>query len=218
MYIILLVAQTVKHMTAMRETWVRSLGYEDALENGIAINSSILACRIPWTKEPGRLQSMWSQRVGQNWVTFTHMILKRSSQLILDVLIQIYLYLASVMSDSLWPNGLYSLWNSPGQITGMGSRSLLQGTFPTQGSNLGLWHCRQILYQLSHQGSPIFIQKNDEQRKGIESEKTGRGEEGSRQQQVRGGRRGEEAISSFLQLREVTKDTSGYKVHPNYLE
>ena len=89
---------------------------------------------------------------------------------------------------------------------------------PTQGSNPGLWHCRQILYQLSHQGSPIFIQKNDEQRKGIESEKTGRGEEGNRQQQVRGGRRGEEAISSFLKLREVTKDTSGYKVHPNYLE
>ena len=100
-YLILLVAQMVKHMTSMRETWVWSLGCEDPLEKGIATNSSILACRIPWTKEPGRLQTMQWQRVGHNWATFTHMILKRSSQLILDVLIQFYLYLASVMSDSL---------------------------------------------------------------------------------------------------------------------
>ena len=46
------------------------------------------------------------------------------------------------MSDSLWPHGLYSLWNSPGQNTGMGTLSLLQGIFPTQGSNSGLPHCR----------------------------------------------------------------------------
>ena len=51
----------------------------------------------------------------------------------------------SVVSDSLWPYGLYSLWNSPGQITGVGSFSFLQGVFPTQGSNPGLPHCRQIL-------------------------------------------------------------------------
>ena len=48
----------------------------------------------------------------------------------------------------------YSPWNSPGQNTGAGSLSLLQGIFPTQESNPGLLHCRQILYQLSHQGSP----------------------------------------------------------------
>ena len=59
----------------------------------------------------------------------------------------------SVVSDSLQPHGLYSPWNSPGQNTGVGSRSLLQGIFPTQGSNPGLLHCRGILYQLSHQGS-----------------------------------------------------------------
>ena len=59
----------------------------------------------------------------------------------------------SVMSDSLWPRGLYSPWNSPGQNTGVGSLSLLQGIFPTQGLNPGLLHCRQILYQLSHKGS-----------------------------------------------------------------
>ena len=58
------------------------------------------------------------------------------------------------MSDSLWPHGLYSPWNSPGQNTGVGSLSLLQGIIPTQRSNPGLPNCRQILYHLSHKGSP----------------------------------------------------------------
>ena len=53
-----------------------------------------------------------------------------------------------------FPSGLYSPWNSPGQNTGVGSLSLLQGIFPTQGSNPGLLHCRRILYQLSCEGSP----------------------------------------------------------------
>ena len=57
----------------------------------------------------------------------------------------------SVVSDSLRSHGLYSPWNSPGQNTGVGSCSLLQGIFPTQGSNPGLPHCRQILYQLSQE-------------------------------------------------------------------
>ena len=60
----------------------------------------------------------------------------------------------SVVSNSLQPYGLYSPWNSPGQNTGVGSLSLLQGIFPTQGSNPGLLHCRQILYCLSHKESP----------------------------------------------------------------
>ena len=58
----------------------------------------------------------------------------------------------SVMSNSLGPLELYSSWISPGQNTGVGSCSLLQGIFPTQGSNPGLLHCRQILYHLSHRG------------------------------------------------------------------
>ena len=62
----------------------------------------------------------------------------------------------SVMSDSLWPHGLYSSWNSPGQNTGVGSLSLLQGIFLTQESNQGLLHGRQILYELNYQGSPQF--------------------------------------------------------------
>ena len=61
----------------------------------------------------------------------------------------------SVVSDSLWPHGQYSPWNSPGQNTGVGSLSLLQRIFPTQGSNPGLPHCRLILYQLSHRGRPF---------------------------------------------------------------
>ena len=60
----------------------------------------------------------------------------------------------SLVADSLRPHGLYSPWNSPGQNTGVGSLSLPQGIFPTQGSNSGLPYCRQILYQLSQQGSP----------------------------------------------------------------
>ena len=64
----------------------------------------------------------------------------------------------SIVSNSLWPHGLYSLWNSPGQNTGAGSLSLLQWIFPTQGSNPGLPHCRQILYQLSHKGSPRILE------------------------------------------------------------
>ena len=58
----------------------------------------------------------------------------------------------SVVSNSLRPHGLYSLWNSLGQNTGVSSLSLLQRIFPTQGSNLGLLHYRQILHQLSHKG------------------------------------------------------------------
>ena len=59
-------AQTVKHLPAMRETWVRFLGQEDPLEKEMAIHSSTLAWKIPWMEEPDRLQSMGSQRVGHN--------------------------------------------------------------------------------------------------------------------------------------------------------
>ena len=59
--------------------------------------------------------------------------------------------------DSLGPHGLYSPWNSPGQNTVVDSRSLLQGIFLTQGLNPGLPHCRWILYQLNHKGSPKHL-------------------------------------------------------------
>ena len=86
---------------------------------------------------------------------------------------QLVCYVVSVMSDSLRPHGLEPtrlLWsappqepgkntpgkNSPGKNTGVGCHFLLQGIVPTQGSNPGLLHCRQILYLLSHQGSPVI--------------------------------------------------------------
>ena len=86
----------------------------------------------------------WRRLLRVSWTT------KRSNQSILNES-------RSVMSDSLQPHGLYSSQNSQGQNTGMGSLSLLQGIFPTQGSNPGLPHCRQILYQLCHKGSPRIL-------------------------------------------------------------
>ena len=61
-----LVAQMVKHLSTMWETWVRALVWEDALEKEMAIHSSTTAWKIPWREEPGRLQSMRSQRVGHD--------------------------------------------------------------------------------------------------------------------------------------------------------
>ena len=61
-----LVAQTVKRLPTMRETWVQSLGREDLLEKEMATHSSIHAWKIPWTKEPAGLQSIGSQRVGHD--------------------------------------------------------------------------------------------------------------------------------------------------------
>ena len=104
------------------------------LEKEMAIHSSILAWKIPWTEDPGGLQSMGSQRVD------TTRLFESENESHL------------VVSSSLRPCGLYSKQSSLGQNTGVGSLSLLQGMFPTQGSNPGLPHCRRILYQLSHQG------------------------------------------------------------------
>ena len=69
----------------------------------------------------------------------------------------------SVVSDSLQPRGLWPArllcpWDSPGKSTAVGCPALLQGIFPTQGSNQGLLYCRQILYCLSHQGSPRILE------------------------------------------------------------
>ena len=58
-----LVAQSVRNLPAMWKTQIRSLGWEDPLEKGLATHSSILACRVPWTEEPGGLYSLWGCRV-----------------------------------------------------------------------------------------------------------------------------------------------------------
>ena len=75
-------AQTVKNLPTTQETQVQSLGWEDPLEKGMATHSSILAWRIPWTEEPGGLQSMGTQRVRYDSVTNTkHFFnLKKKSQ------------------------------------------------------------------------------------------------------------------------------------------
>ena len=64
-----MVAQTVKCLPTMRDTWIQSLGREELQEKEMATHSIILAWNIPWTEEPGRLQSMGSQRVVQDWMT-----------------------------------------------------------------------------------------------------------------------------------------------------
>ena len=70
----LLVAQMVKNLPAMQETQVQSLGWEDPLEKGMATHSRILAWRIPWTQDPGELQSTGLQTVRHNWTTKTFTI------------------------------------------------------------------------------------------------------------------------------------------------
>ena len=72
-------------------------------------------------------------------------------------ILYIVVCIVKVVSDSLRPHRLYSPWNSPGQNTGVGSCSLLQRIFPTQGSNPGLLHCWWVLYQLSPEGSPVIF-------------------------------------------------------------
>ena len=67
-----LIAQSVKNLSAMQETQVRSLGGEDPLDKGMATHSSILAWRIPWTEEPGGLRSIGLQKVVHDWATNTH--------------------------------------------------------------------------------------------------------------------------------------------------
>ena len=79
-----LMAQMVKNLPALQETWVRSLGWEDPLEEGTATRSSILAWRISWTEEPERLQSMKSQRVRHTTEQLTlHIAVKKILNLLL---------------------------------------------------------------------------------------------------------------------------------------
>ena len=89
-------AQRLKHLPAMQETWIRSLGQEDSLEKEMATHSSILAWRIPWTEEPGGLQSMGSQRDTTERFHFhlvIHVVYLSSVQ-----------FSRSVVSDSLGPH------------------------------------------------------------------------------------------------------------------
>ena len=66
-----LVTQKIKNLLAVQETWIQYLGWDDPLEKEIATHSSILALKIPWTEEPGRLLFIGLQRVGHDWATNT---------------------------------------------------------------------------------------------------------------------------------------------------
>jgi len=141
-----IVAQMVKNLPPMQDTWVLSLAWEKSPggEYGNPLQYSCLENSHGQRSLAGC--SSWGLRVGHDQVTMhsrTNSIQNQSES-------------HSVVSDSLWPHGLCTPWNFPGQNTGVSSLSLLQGIFPTQGSNPGLLHCRRILYQLSHKGSPIM--------------------------------------------------------------
>ena len=140
--------------------WLDGHEFEQAL--GVGDGQGSLVCCSPWGLKEGHdwatelniFPSSFSHNMVIRWLPlYANTSLLAQANLLL--LVKSYL----VMSNSVQPQGLYSPWNSPGQNTGMGSHSLLQGTFPTQGSNPGLLHYRQILYQLSHKGSPHFTYK-----------------------------------------------------------
>ena len=137
-----------------------------ALEKEMATHSSVLARRIPLTGEPGGVPSMWSHRVGHEWsdlAAAAAVTVGGENEIDRQAVITWKFESLSVMSNSLWPQGLEPTrhpcpWNSPWQNTWAGSCSLLQVIFPTQGLNPGLLHYRQILYHLSHQGSPRILE------------------------------------------------------------
>ena len=113
------------------------------LEKEMATHSSILAWRIPWTEELGGLQSTGRK---ESDMTATSLHFKRKKEKLLS-----RVWLCDHIDCS--PHRLLRPWDFPSKITGVGFNFLLQGIFPTQGSNPGLLHCRQMLYRLSHQGS-----------------------------------------------------------------
>ena len=135
----------------------------------MATHASILAWRIPWIEEPGGLYSprghKESDTTEQVHFSFSPRVQPRAGDRLsqrgelnmfwkLDLVTTWKVKVKVAQSDSLRPHGLYNPQNSPGQNIGVGSLSLLQGIFPTQGSNPSLPHCRRVLYQLSHKGSP----------------------------------------------------------------
>jgi len=126
------------------------------LEKEIATHSGFLSQKIPWMEEPGGLQSVGSQKVWRSWVT-EHYLPQHS------ILLKCVLCLVPQSCPTLWPYGLLGCqaplsMGFSGKNTGVSCHALLQGISPTQGSNPGLSHCRQIFYCLSHQRSPRILE------------------------------------------------------------
>ena len=120
-------AQMVKNLPAMQESQVQALGQQDALEEEMATHSSTLARRIPWTEEPGRLQSMGSPRVGCDLLIKSRILQGRQE------------------------------YCKGGKNTAAGSHFLLQGIFLIQGFNLSLQHRQVDSSPLCHLGSPLSV-------------------------------------------------------------
>ena len=112
-----LVTQMLKNLPAMQETWFQSLGWEDPLKKGMAIHSSILAWRIPWTEEPGGHSPRGCKQSDTTEMTECVLTVARQAP----------------------------LWDFPGRNNRVDYHFLVQGIFLAQGSNPGLLHCRQIL-------------------------------------------------------------------------
>ena len=114
-------AQTVKRLSTMRETRVRSLSWEDPLEKEMAIHSSTIACKIPWTEEPGRLQSMVSQRVRHDLATGQgYPLLVCSSSLIFCSPFLIIKFSQTVSQQCLLMSCLLSPISSPPKESALG--------------------------------------------------------------------------------------------------
>ena len=127
-----LVAQRLKHLPAMRETWVRFLGWEDPLEKEMATHSSILAWKIPWTEEPGGLYSMGvakSRTMGEKVRKFV-----TSMNLEVCVLSCIQLFVTPWTVGVHGPHGHQAApsMGFSSKNTGVGCYALLQGVFPTR--------------------------------------------------------------------------------------
>ena len=140
-----LVTQTVKNLPAMRETWVQSLGWEDPLEEGTPTTPVFLPGESHGL-QPARLLGPWNSP-GQNTEVDSIPFCRRSPNPGIEPR-------SLTLRTKSWPTE--SLGNP--KNTGVGSLSLLQGIFWTQESNWCLLHCRQILYQLSYQGSTSSVQ------------------------------------------------------------
>ena len=134
------VAQTVKSLPAIQETWVQSLGWEDPLEKRTATHSSILAWRIPWAEEPGRLQSMGWQRVGHDWETLTS----------LDNTLGLCLVVEADYGFEFgegWCNLAY-FPTSPDMETSSGLHSAVIGSWKFPRTLPLIIHCREFIFSL----------------------------------------------------------------------
>ena len=137
-------------MQVDQKTQVQSLGWENPLEESMATHSSIFAWKTPWTKEPGQLQFIGSHRVRHQWSGTCAAFKTRNNDKRGSTAKVLVAQLCPTLCDPMDynPPGSSVHGDSPDKNTEKGCH--VQGIFPTQGSNPGLPHCRQILYRLSH--------------------------------------------------------------------